>query len=93
MGGWVDRRQQGGSNELLYVLIGWVGGWVGRLPFSLSNCWSASSVCRRMYSSIPLSLAYFSIMWHTSRAVHIYGGWVGGWVEENEAVRMRCCTS
>ena len=28
-GCWLDRGGRGGSNELLWVGIGWVGGWVG----------------------------------------------------------------
>ncbi len=62
-GGWVGglwkgRGDRGGSNEVLYVLYGWVGGWVGRTWNSGERSLSASSMMTVWHlerSATPLS--------------------------------------
>ena len=72
----------------------WVGGWVTDLPLlypSLDPLCAGGQVCLVGAGDLvddPFLVAFFGFLQNN------LGGWVGvwvGWVEENEAVRMRCC--
>ena len=98
VGGWVDRVSRGrkeDSNELLYVMGGWVGGWVGGgryLPWKRGQlAWSSSS-------SSPSSSSFLLLLLPLSPPpppppLPLRSRWLGGggWMRRRRRrLRRRC---
>ena len=78
---WGGRGERSGSNDLLWVLYGWVGGWVGRKrtwkEMRAGEVWLVAR--RRVTSSTP-SCWVSRPRKVCSEVSYWRGGWVDGWV-------------
>ena len=85
---WVGRGGAGGWNEVLWVLYGRVGGWVGGF-----TCGAAVARVEELHGFVVAGEKLLLLLQTLDPG--LVGGWVGGWVgglfgwiEEDGAVKM-----